>query len=194
MSVSGISKIRLQNLKFINSQDSSAVVISTITGAAQTTFCNTEFARNQISFEKNDLGGAITIERKSGVVNIVNSTFTGNTAAHGGAIHSDGFKLNIVGSRFVANNAYKTGNAIFVGEGNHLSIYSSTFILNTEAPSRYSGRGDSTGSMAIVVQPGTSIRNGSTRGNVIIGEGNQMALSGSCKGVYSESEDKCDTF
>jgi hypothetical protein len=196
LNIGGVSKIRLQNMKFDNSRDSSAVIVSTVTAAAQTTFCDTEFARNQISIGNADLGGAITIEKRSGVVNIVNNTFTGNIAQNGGAIHSNGFKLNIVGSRFVANNAFKSGNAIFVGDGNHLSVQSSTFILNTEKFTRSSGHGGtgSNKSAAIVVQPNTSIRSGAHTGTLIDGGSNKMILSGKCNGFYLWSKDLCDDF
>jgi hypothetical protein len=195
LNIGGVSKIRLQNLKFENSRESSAVIVSTVTAAAQTTFCDTEFARNQVSVGNTGLGGAITILKQSGVVNLVNNTFTGNIAQNGGAIQSNGFKLNIVGSRFVANNAFKAGNAIFVGNGHHLSLQSSTFILNTEKFSRSSGRGESNGkSAAIVVQPNTSIRSSSHPGTVVDGGSNKMVLSGDCNGFYVGSKDTCDDF
>ena len=196
LNVAGESKIRLKNLKFFNSQDSSAVIVSTTTAASQTTFCGTEFSRNHVSIGKEDLGGALTIESRSGVVNIVNSTFTGNIASRGGAILSNGFKLNIVGSKFVANNAYSSGNAIFVGDGNHLSIQSSIFILNREVSTRSSERGGrgSNQSVAISVQANKSIRAGTTSGIVSDGGSNEVILSGECEGVYFSSQEQCETF
>jgi len=195
LNIGGVSKIRLQNLKFANSRESSAVIVSTVTAAAQTTFCDTEFARNQVSVGNTDLGGAITIQKQSGVVNLVNNTFTGNIAQNGGAIQSNGFKLNIVGSRFVANNAFKSGNAIFVSDGHHLSVQSSTFILNTEKFTRSSGRGESSSkSAAIVVQPNKSIRSSSHTGSFVDGGSNKMILSGDCNGFYVRSRDTCDAF
>jgi len=194
--VEGESKIRIKNLKFFNSQDTSAVIVSTTSSGSQTTFCDIEFSRNQVSIGNDDIGGALTIESRSGVVNIVNNTFTGNIASRGGAILSNGFKLNIFGSKFVANNAYNSGNAIFVGDGNHLSIQSSTFILNTEVSTRSSARGghDSNKGVAILVQPNKSIRVGSASGIVSDGGSNEVILSGDCAGVYFSSQDQCETF
>jgi len=196
LNIDGVSKIRLMNLKFVNSRDSSAVIVSTVSTAAQTTFCDTVFERNQVSIGKDDLGGAITIKSRSGTVNVVNNTFTGNIASRGGAIHSNGSKLNIVGSKFVANNAYNSGNAIFVGEGNHLSVQSSIFILNTEVFTRSSGRGGSDpNSVAIAVQPITSIRTGSTnKGTFEDGGSNEVILSGSCEGFYLTWKGQCENF
>jgi len=199
LNIGGVSKIRLKNLKFDNSRDSSAVIVSTITSAAQTTFCDTEFSRNQVSIENDDLGGAITIESRSGVVNVVNNTFTGNIASRGGAIHSNGLKLNIVGSKFVANNAYNSGNAIFVGDGKHLLVESSTFILNTEVSTRYTGReGSQTDSVAIAVQPtvlqSQFSRVGSHEGTYTDGGSNRVILSGNCIGFYLSGRGQCDNF
>jgi len=193
--IGGFSKIRLQNLKFLNSQDSSAVIVSTISPASKTTFCETDFARNQVSQGIFSLGGALTIESRSGIVNIVNNTFTGNIASHGGAIRSEGFKLNVVGSKFIANNAYHSGNAIFVGTGNHLFIESSSFILNTEAASETEDRGGSSKSVAIAVQPDKSIRNsGSHNGKVEDGGSNEVILSGACEGFFILRTGFCDNF
>jgi hypothetical protein len=198
LNIGGVTKTRLENLKFVNSRDSSAVVVSTSTGASQTTFCNTEFSRNQVSIDKSDLGGALTIKSKSGVVNIVNNTFTGNIASRGGAILSNGFKLNILESKFVANNAYDSGNAIFVGNGRHLSIESTTFILNTEVSTRYSGR-EKTGygsknGFAIVVQPNTSIRAASHQGSTADYGNNKSMLNGKCDGIFLQSTGQCEAF
>lgn len=193
--IGGISsKIRLENLKFVNSRDSSAVIVSTSTAAAQTTFCDTEFERNQILVDKSGLGGAITVSRGSGIVNVVNNTFIANIASQGGAIHSEGFKLNVVESRFVANNAYDEGNAIFVSNGNQLSVHSSTFILNTEVASRYSGRERPNSNFAIVVQPNTSIRASAQQASITDGGGNSLALSGKCNGVVTGQDYKCQEF
>jgi len=188
------SRTRLDNMRFINSRDASAVIVSTRTKTAQTTFCDTEFERNQLSEENANQGGAITVVRGSGVVNVVNNTFTANIASHGGAIHSEGFKLNVVESRFVANNAYDAGNAIFVGSGNYLSIHSSTFILNTEVVSRYSGREKPNSSFAIVVEPNLASRAGPQDGTFIDGGGNTASLSGTCGGAVLGTELKCQTF
>ena len=195
LSIGGQSKIRIQNFKFLDSRDSSAVIVSTANAAAQTTFCDTEFARNQVSFGNNDIGGALTIFSRSGVVNIVNNTFTGNIASHGGAIHSNGFKLNIAGSKFVANNAYNSGNAIFMGNGHHLSLQSSTFILNTEVMTRSSGREELgfTESFAIVVGPNTSIRASAVAEVIDYGK-NGSHLSGACPGTYISSTKQCIPF
>jgi len=196
LNVGGLSKIRLQNLKFVNSQDSSAVIVSTVAPVAQTTFCDIEFLRNEVSTGNHNLGGAITIRAKSGVVNVVNNTFTGNIASRGGAIQGNGFKLNIVESKFVANNAYNSGNAIFMGDGSHLSIQSSTFILNTEVSTRSSGR-EGRGidrSAAIAVQPNTSIRVGSNNESFHDGGSNQVVLSGSCNGIYFPWKRQCQKF
>jgi len=195
LKIGGISsKIRLQNLKFVNSQDASAVVVSTVTSAAQTTFCDTEFERNHISQDKNALGGAITVTRGSGTVNIVNSTFTANVASYGGAIHSEGFKLNVVGSNFVANNAYTMGNAIFVGNGKYLSVYSSSFILNREVVSRDPGREKSGSSFSIVVEPNTAFRAAPQPGTFVDYGKNTASLSGVCGGTFFWATGKCQEF
>ena len=196
LKIGGPTKIRLKNFKFFNSQDSSAIMIATISSIAHTTICDTEFARNQVSMGNNHLGGALTVESRSGVVNVVNNTFTANIASRGGAIHSNGFRLNIVRSKFVANNAYHSGNAIFVGDGNHLSVQSSTFILNTEVATRSGGReGRNTDtSVAIAVQPNKSIRVGSHKGTYVDGGSNQVILSGYCGGFYLAWKSQCDDF
>mmetsp|Transcript_18055 Transcript_18055/g.50178 ORF Transcript_18055/g.50178 Transcript_18055/m.50178 type:complete len:722 (+) Transcript_18055:3-2168(+) len=195
--VSGVSKNRLQNIKFLNSQDSSAVIITTTSAASKTTFCRTEFSRNHVSHNNFYLGGALTIAGRSGIVNVVDSTFKGNVASRGGAIHSEGFKLNVVGSKFVANNAFHSGNAIFVGDANHLFVESSTFILNTEAASRASardGRDTSKKSYAIAMQPNRSIRNDSRTGKFDDGGSNKIVLSGSCDGIFMVQQDECKNF
>ena len=195
LKIGGISsKIRLQNLRFVNSQDASAVVVSTVTSAAQTTICDTEFERNHISQDVNALGGAITVTRGSGTVNIVNSTFTANVASYGGAIHSEGFKLNVVGSNFVANNAYTMGNAIFVGNGKYLSVYSSSFILNREVPSRDTGREKPGSSFSIVVEPQTSLRAAPQPGTFVDYGENRASLSGVCGGTFFWATGKCQEF
>lgn len=193
--VDGISKVRLQNLQFVNAQNTSAVTVNTLSPAAKTTLCDTEFRGNKVSQDKVNLGGALTVMTGSGVVNVVNSTFTGNVASRGGAIHADGYKLNIVGSKFVANNAYSTGNAIFVGNGNHLFIEESEFILNTAYQFRYGERGSETKSVAIAAQPSKSIRAGESR-NAKLDDGgsNQMILSGECGGYYVLHNGFCYNF
>ncbi len=198
LNIGGIaSKIRLENLKFVNSREASAVLVSTNTKTSQTTFCDSEFLRNEVS-ENNILqGGAITVRPGSGVVNIVNNTFTANIAPNGGAIHSEGFKLNVVGSKFVANNAYDSGNAIFVGNGNYLSVHKSQFILNTEKISRVNVRRERTSdTFAIVVEPQTTAltRSAPLSATVVDGGDNLVSLSGKCKGAVVGPQMTCQEF
>ena len=190
-----MSNIRLKNMKFVDSQDSSAIIVSTFSSVTQTSFCDMEFSRNQVSIRKSYLGGAITVDSRSGVVNVVNSTFTGNIASRGGAIHSNGFKLNVIDSKFIANNAFHSGNAIFVGKGS-LSVQSSTFILNTKVSSRIDTRQErlSDRSFVIAVQPDKSIRGGIRSQAPNNGGLNTFVLSGECNGVYEVWNRKCIEF
>ena len=190
-----MSNIRLKNMKFVDSQDSSAIIVSTFSSVTQTSFCDMEFSRNQVSIGNSYLGGAITVDSRSGVVNVVNSTFTGNIASRGGAIHSNGFKLNVIDSKFIANNAFHSGNAIFVGKGS-LSVQSSTFILNTKVSSRIDTRQErlSDRSFVIAVQPDKSIRGGIRSQPPNNGGLNTFVLSGECNGVYEVWNRKCIEF
>jgi hypothetical protein len=95
------SQVRVHNMKFMLS-DSSAVRIMT-SGAnttATTTLCNTQFWRNTSPF-----GGAISIARNAGKVNVVASSFTNNEAVKGGAIHGGSERLCIFDSVFINNVA-----------------------------------------------------------------------------------------
>jgi hypothetical protein len=190
-----MTNIRFKNMKFVDSQDSSAIIVSTFSSVTQTTFCDMEFSRNQVSSGNSYLGGAITIDSRSGVVNVVNSTFTGNIASRGGAIHSNGFKLNVIDSKFVANNAFHSGNAVYVGQGS-LSVQSSTFILNTNVPSRTDTRQGRTSeqSFVIAVQPDKSIRGSARALPPNDGGSNKVVLSGECIGIYEVWNRKCIEF
>lgn len=194
--VSGVlTNIRFKNIKFENSQDSSAVIVSTLSSVSQTTFCDMEFSRNQVSIGKNHIGGAITVHSRSDVVNVVNSTFTGNSASRGGAIQSNGSMLNIIDSKFVANNAFHAGAAIFVDHGN-LSVQSTSFLLNTNVLTRTESRQGrlSKDSYVIVVQPVKSIRTNSRERSTRDGGSNSAILSGKCNGIYKISSETCVEF
>lgn len=198
LDIGGIAtKIRVENMKFVDSREASAVLVNTDTKTSQTTFCDSQFIRNEVSANNILQGGAITVKPGSGVVNIVNNTFTGNLAPNGGAIHSEGFKLNVVGSKFVANNAYDSGNAIFVGNGNYLSVHKSQFILNTEKISRINVRRPKNPlTFAIVVEPQTTAltRSAPLSGTVVDGGDNLVSLSGNCKGAVVGPQMNCQEF
>lgn len=98
-----MSKVRFSNVKFMMARSETAVLISTMTSLSETTFCDVEFEGNRI--QPGRYGGAIYVDERSGVVNVVRTTFTDNSSSKGGAIYSRGFTLNIIESRFVANNA-----------------------------------------------------------------------------------------
>jgi predicted outer membrane repeat protein len=51
-------------------------------------------------------GAALYISNQAGVVNVVDGYFASNQASLGGAIFSQAYKLNIVGSHFILNKAY----------------------------------------------------------------------------------------
>ena len=95
------SQVRVQNMKFMAS-DSSAINIATsaANSTATTTLCNTQFWRNSAHF-----GGAISIARNAGKVNVVASSFTNNEAVKGGAIYGGSEKLYIFDSIFINNVA-----------------------------------------------------------------------------------------
>tara|TARA_B110001450_G_C17369569_1_gene379090 strand:+ start:149 stop:631 length:483 start_codon:yes stop_codon:yes gene_type:complete len=154
-----------------------------------------EFSRNQVSIGKNHIGGAITVHSRSDVVNVVNSTFTGNSASRGGAIQSNGSMLNIIDSKFVANNAFHAGAAIFVDHGN-LSVQSTSFLLNTNVLTRTESRQGrlSKDSYVIVVQPVKSIRTNSRERSTRDGGSNSAILSGKCNGIYKISSETCVEF
>ena len=66
------------------------------------------FYHNRNSADNGKGGGGITIAQGSGVVNVAGCDFANNEASYGGAISHEGSRLNIVGSRFVMNQAMKT--------------------------------------------------------------------------------------
>jgi predicted outer membrane repeat protein len=184
-----LSQIRIHNMMFQNAISASAVWVSTFTSLSQTTFCETEFASNIAS---GGLGAAISIAPHSGLVNIVRSTFTGNSAVRGGAVYCDGNMLNILDSRFVYNKATSTGSAIYLGDGSHVAISGTTFILNsveTTVPSPT----DST-DFVITFNPSMSIRDNNIVGEIIDNGRNRVILSGGCEGFWDVSVEVCTPF
>lgn len=96
-------------------------------------------------------GGAIY--NNGGTVSVVDSTFTGNTAAQGGAIYNNGGALTVTGSTFTGNTiASGFGGAILIWSGT-LNVTDSNFTNNTVV----SGEGG-----AINIQGGTVTVTGST--------------------------------
>jgi hypothetical protein len=165
----------LQKVKFMNS-DESAVQIETGSSQSTITFCGCQFWSNSASDGKG--GGAIGIEQGSGVVNVVDSHFANNDASFGGAISSEGYLLNVIGSKFVMNQASTTvrmcsnfagaplnllltnimaylfvcapqGSAIATATQSHLLIRTSMFGLNRLKSTIGSSN------YAITVRPGT---------------------------------------
>ncbi len=184
-----LSQIRIHNMKFQNAFDASAIVISTITSLTVTTFCETEFASNS-AFRGQ--GGAITTAPHSGLVNIVRSTFTDNSAVRGGAIYSDGNMLNILDSRFVYNKATSTGSAIYVGDGSHIALSGTTFILNTVEMDRQGA--SETDDFVVTVHPSMSIRDNIALGESIDNGRNRVTMSGDCDGFWDLSAQECLLF
>jgi predicted outer membrane repeat protein len=181
-----MSKVRFSNMKLMMAESETAVLVSTMTSLSETTFCDMEFAGNKVRSGQN--GGAIKVDERSGVVNVVGTTFTDNSASRGGAIYSHGFTLNIIDSRFVANKALEVGNAIYVGEESHVSIKSTTFILNSV------DIGPNTQNYAIAVEPSKSIRNISHPGSLIDAGLNRFTMSGDCSGFVNLSDLECIEF
>ena len=186
-----MSKVRISNMRFINSKLESAVLISTMTSLSETTFCDTEFESNQIRM--GSYGGAINIDQRSGVVNIVRSTFTDNSAHRGGAIYSHGWLLNIIDSRFIANKAFNTGNAVFIAEESHVTVKSTTFLLNS-VDTEEEGMNAKTQNYAIAVDASKSIRATDSPGNFLDAGKNRVIMSGDCDGFYNLWTNVCIPF
>jgi predicted outer membrane repeat protein len=66
------------------------------------------FHSNKVSEGTNGHGGALFIGNGAGVVNVVNGHFSNNQALSGGAIFSQAYMLNVVGSKFIMNQAITT--------------------------------------------------------------------------------------
>ncbi|KAL3941621.1 MAG: hypothetical protein SGARI_000534, partial [Bacillariaceae sp.] len=183
-----MSKVRFSNMKFMMARLDSAIRVSTMTSMSETTFCNSEFEGNN---PRGKYGGAINIDERSGVVNVVGSTFTDNSASRGGAIFSKGFALNLIDSRFVANNAFNIGNAVFMAENSRITVESSTFLLN---------RLDNTGSgplsqdYVIAIEPTKSIRAPPRAKSFIDAGKNRVIMSGDCDGFFNLWDKTCAEF
>jgi predicted outer membrane repeat protein len=185
-----LTRARIHNVKFQNSLNATAVVVSTMTSLSVTTFCETEFASNRAL--SGESGGAIATAIHSGVVNVVSSVFTDNSATRGGAIFSEGHMLNIMNSRFVYNKASSIGSAIYVGDGTNIAISATTFILNSieEGNEQFTEAND----YAIVVHPSMSIRDNLRLGETIDNGSNQVVMSGNCDGFWFMSSQECVVF
>ena len=186
-----MSKIRVKNMKFMNSLTESAILISTMTSLSVTTFCDTDFESNNLKMGEN--GGAISIDQRSGVVNVVRSTFSANSATRGGAIYSHAWMLNIVESRFVANKAFHTGNSIFVGGDSQITLQSSTFILNTVETVGQGAAGNMR-NYAVVIDSSKATRTNPLPEEYYDAGQNRMIMSGDCNGFYRVVDDTCDPF
>ena len=183
-----MSKVRFSNMKFMMARLESAVHVSTMTSMSETTFCNTEFEGNNLRMGK--YGGAMKIDQRSGVVNVVGSTFTDNSASRGGAIFSQGFSLTIVETRFVANNAFNIGNAIFVAENSKISLEESTFLLN-----RLGSTGTLSQDYVIAIEPTKSIRAPPRAKSFFTDLGkNRVIMSGDCDGFFNLWDQSCTEF
>ncbi|KAG7347134.1 POMP domain polymorphic outer membrane protein [Nitzschia inconspicua] len=183
------SKVRFSNMKFMMAESDTAVQVSTTTSLSQTTFCDIEFEGNNVRSGRN--GGALSVDEGSGVVNVVRTTFTNNSASKGGAIYSHGFAMNVVESRFVDNKAYDVGNAIYIGEESQITINSSIFLLNTIV-----GISDVANpqDVAIAVEPSKTIRSGPRRGASIDAGNNRVIMSGVCNGFFNLWDSVCLEF
>ena len=185
------SKVRFSNMKFMMARLESAILVSTMASMSETTFCDSEFEGNNLRMGK--YGGAIKIDQRSGVVNVVGSTFTDNSASRGGAIFSQGFSLNIIDTRFVANNAFNIGNAIFVAENSQITVKSSTFLLN-RLDNTDGGMGPLSQDYVIAVEPTKSIR-APPRAKTFIDAGkNRVIMSGDCDGFFNLWDQSCEEF
>lgn len=184
-----LSQIRIDNMRFMNA-NSTAIQVQTGSSLATTTFCFSEFSSN--TAEPGQNGGAIAISARSGVVNVVETQFTNNQGAQGGAICHEGNLMNVISSRFTVNRAKILGNAIFIGEGSHILVRDSQFILNTaEARSDVPAASNN---YAIVVEPSRSIRTSSRPGRQEDDGENSMVMSGDCSGFYVLSTSTCKEF
>lgn len=186
-----MTQIRIHNMMFQNAADASAVRVSTVTSLSTTTFCETEFAAN---LANGGLGGAIAISPNSGLVHIVRSSFTGNSAVRGGAIYSDGKMLNIMDSRFVYNKATNTGSAIYMGDGSHVAISGTSFVMNSVEMAGMQGGSTGETDFVITVNPSMSIREGGDSGKTIDDGGNSVIMSGNCEGFWDVSGQECLLF
>jgi CSLREA domain-containing protein len=81
-------------------------------------------------------GGAI--RQDLDLLIVEDSTFDGNEAANGGAIHALG-EVHITGTTFYDNDATSAGGAINSGPSGNLYITNSTFSANDGGDLRYSG-------------------------------------------------------
>lgn len=185
-----LTEIRIHNVKFQNSANATAVLVAMGTSHSVTSFCEAEFVGNRAVSGAS--GGAIAVGATMGVVNIVKSTFTANSADRGGAIYSEGTMLNIVDSRFVFNGALQSGSAIYVGDGSHIAIEATIFILNEvetindETPAQ--------GNYAVAVQPSMSILDGLRLGETIDNGQNRVTMGGDCNGFWKLSVQECLEF
>jgi hypothetical protein len=185
-----MSKVRFSNIKFMMTRLDSAVLVSAMTSLSQTTFCNSEFEGNNLRMGKH--GGAINIDERSGVVNVVGSTFTDNSASRGGAIYSKGYSLNLIESRFVANHALNIGNAIFVAENSQMTVKSSTFLLNRLENT--GGSGPLSQDYVIAVEPTKSIRTPPRTNSFVDAGKNRVIMSGDCNGFFNLWDQTCEEF
>jgi predicted outer membrane repeat protein len=182
-----MTKVRFSNMKLMMAESDTAVLVATMTSLSETTFCDMEFEGNKV--RTGQYGGAINVDQRSGVVNVVGTTFTDNSASKGGAIYSHAFILNIIDSRFVANKALDVGNAIYVGEETQISIKSTTFILNESVDD-----GPKTRNYAIAVEPSNSNQSLDGQGAFIDAGMNRVIMSGDCSGFFNLVDLECLEF
>ena len=118
------SRVTINNLMIIQSQDANLAPISLLDSA--TLDFNRSIAFNNST--TNGAAGAIHVGSSSSTLNVIDSTFSGNTAdTDGGAIYSAGI-TTVLSSTFVGNLAGNSGGAIW--SSTSLAVRGSTFCDN----------------------------------------------------------------
>jgi predicted outer membrane repeat protein len=147
------------------------------------------FSGNSATSATSGDGGAI--ENDSGTLNVITSTFNGNTAAHhGGAVYSN-FDFSIIDSTFNNNTGTNGGGAIYQEQGGNSLLSFSTVVGNSAAfgAGVYNdGGGSSQGALIIA----NSIVSGNTTGNcdgVLLTGGYNLSNGTGCGGVFTGTGD-----
>ena len=121
----------------------------------------------------------------SGTVNVINSTFSGNSAGLGGGIYNSGGTVNVTNSTFSGNSANTTYGGGINNSGGTVNVTNSTFSSNSAVTG---GGGINNGGGIVNVTNSTFAGNSSAAyGGVIYGSGTvnvtNSTFSGNSAGV-----------